>query len=270
MFVVTLECAEAESELLSAELWDAGASGIEEQPLPERRSRLRAWFDRDGDWLEQFRPWSPVVAVEAERDWVAEVRRAWQPYAVGERLYVAPEWDEAPAGRVRLTVHPGQALGTGAHPATRLCLQALERHLQPGEAVLDVGTGSGILVAAAHLLGAGCAVGCDIETEAAGIARRNLIADEVPPRVFAGSVRSVRALSFDLVVANLNATTHASLAGEYGRVARRAAIVSGFPQMDQGKAERAMGAVGFRVVETLKEEKWICVVLCREESSLPR
>ena len=128
MYVLTLDCPEAEAEILSAELWEHGASGIlEESPVPSR-CRLKAWFADPDGLLDRFKPFNPTLAVEVPRDWEAEVRQAWQPFCVGQHLYLAPEWDEspAPAGRRRLTVHPGLALGTGAHPATQLALLALE------------------------------------------------------------------------------------------------------------------------------------------------
>ncbi len=212
-------------------------------------------------------PGNPNLAVEVPRDWEAESRQAWQPFLVGKSLYLAPEWDEArpPAGRRRLTVHPGQALGTGAHPATQLALLALEAHMRAGESVIDVGTGSGILAAAAGLLGAGLAIGCDIDGEAVAIAQRNLMADGVPPRLFTGSLRSVRDGSFDLLVANINAETHALLAAEYARVVRRAVIVSGYQTRDEERVVRTLTARGFKPGGRHEIEDWICLFLCKED-----
>lgn len=268
MYVLTIECRESEVEILSAELWDSGATGIMEESGATERVRLRAWFEVVDGLVERFCAYAPVLAEEEERDWEAESRQAWQPFCVGEKLYLAPEWDEsrAPDGRRRLTVHPGLALGTGAHPATRLALVAMEEFLQPGESVLDVGTGSGILAEAAMLLGAGRAVGCDIDGDAVAIAHRNLTADGVAPRVFTGSLRSVKDGAVDLLVANINGETHAMLAGEYARVARRAAIVSGYESRDEGRVTSAMAAKGFGVAGRQEMEGWVCLYLCKEES----
>ncbi len=267
MYVLTLDCPESDAEIISADLWESGASGIlEESPLPDR-CRLRAWFADPDGLLDRFQKFNPSLAVEVPRDWEAESRQAWQPFCVGESLYLAPEWDEArpPVGRRRLTVHPGLALGTGAHPATQLALLAVEAHVRAGESVIDVGTGSGILAAAAHLLGAGLAVGCDIDGEAVVIARRNLIADGVPPRLFTGSLRSVGDGSFDVLVANINAETHALLAGEYARVVRRAVIVSGYQARDEERVVRVLTARGLKPDGRHVIGDWICLVLRKDE-----
>jgi ribosomal protein L11 methylase PrmA len=262
MTSLTLDCVEAESELLSAELWEHGASGIQEQELPGGRVRLQAWFDAGDGLAERFAAYGPRVEEEKEVDWETVSRQAWQPVEVGSRFYLAPEWDESPtpAGRVRLTVHPGLALGTGDHPATRLVLLAMEKHLRVGERTLDTGTGTGILIEAAYLLGARGA-GCDIEFESARTARRNLLADACPPRIFAGSLRAVAARAAAVVVANLNAVTHHSLAPEYARVARRLVILAGFPKHHAAGIESALGAHGWQPLDRLSDREWVCLVL---------
>lgn len=262
MTSLTLDCAEAESELLSAELWQQGATGIQEEELPGGRVRLRAWFGADDDLAAHFALYDPRVQEEAAVDWEMVSRQAWQPVEVGTRFYLAPEWDESPtpAGRLRLTVHPGMALGTGDHPATHLALAAMEKHVLSGERILDIGTGSGILLQAAHLLGAR-GLGCDIEFDNARTARRNLLADACPPRVFAGSLRAVAAGAADVIVANINAVTHRALAAEYARVARRLVILAGFSGRHAASVERSLAARGWRRLEQLTERDWVCLAL---------
>lgn len=261
MISLTLDCVETESELLSAELWEHGASGIQEQELPGGRVRLQAWFDANDGLAERFAAYRPRVEDETTADWETLSRQAWQPVEVGARFYLAPEWDESPtpAGRMRLTVHPGMALGTGHHPATQLVLVAMEQHLRSGERILDTGTGTGILLQGAYLLGAR-GVGCDIEWESTRTARSNLLADACPPRVFAGSLRAVATGAADVVVANINAVTHHALAPEYARVARRLAILAGFPAHHVAGIERALGAQGWQPQDRMSEREWVCLV----------
>jgi len=268
MISLSLECRETEMELLSAELWEHGATGIQEEDLPGGRVRLRAWFDSGTGLAARFATFMPLVREQESVDWEEMTRQAWQPVEVGARFYLAPEWDESetPVGRMRLTVHPGMASGTGDHPATRLALAAMEQHLVAGERVLDVGTGTGILLAAACLLGARGA-GCDIEYESARTARHNLIRDAYPPRVFAGSLRAVATASADLVVANINAATHQSLAAEYARVARRLIILTGFPDRHEAGVERALWAQGWHPVGRLTDREWVCLALTQATDS---
>ncbi|MBI4892565.1 MAG: 50S ribosomal protein L11 methyltransferase [Acidobacteria bacterium] len=269
MFSLYVECAEQEAEYLSAELWEEGATGVQEDALPGERCLLRAWFEDPNGLTERFSEYQPRIEAEPEIDWEAACRQAWQPFDVGARLHLAPEWDEnpTPRGRLRLTIHPGQALGSGAHPATQLCLAALEAHLRPGDTVLDVGTGSGILTSAAVLLGAGCAVGCDIEFHSVQIAKSNLISDGVAPLVFTGSTRAMRGASVDTLVANINAVTHEAIAHEYARVCRRTLVVSGFPDRAAARVKAALKEAGFKLSATFTDHEWVCLVLCKEDRS---
>jgi ribosomal protein L11 methyltransferase len=103
-----------------------------------------------------------------------------------------------------------------------MCLEALERMIVPGTRVLDVGTGSGILVAAALLLGAAVAVGCDIDEQAIEVARFR-----VRTPLFVGSAQAVASGSFDIVVANISRNAAAEMFPDLERIAGRL-ILSGF------------------------------------------
>jgi ribosomal protein L11 methyltransferase len=139
-----------------------------------------------------------------------------------------------------------------------LCLQALEEQSATGERLLDVGSGSGILLSAAVLLGAKTPVGCDIDAEATGVAKANLERDGVAARLFNGSLRAIAAASVSLLVANLNATTHELLAANYARVATRLAVLSGYPQRHAARVRAALADHGWNLHTTLTQEDWIC------------
>ena len=189
MYSVELKCEPEEKDLIIAELWEHGCAGITE--LSE--TSLRAFFQSDAPELQAaFDPWGARWELVEERDWVAVAHARLEPMMVGDRFFLAPVWrdDPAPAGRMRIVVNPGMAFGTGAHETTQLCIEALERHLRPGAAVLDVGTGSGILSIAARMLGAGRVIACDIDPEAVAVARLHVSA--FVGSVDAGSARLCR------------------------------------------------------------------------------
>jgi len=269
MYSLFVECDDSEVEMLSAELWEEGATGIQEDSLPAARCQLRAWFEDPAGLLQRFEQYRPRVEADPDIDWETAARQAWQPFTVGKRLYLAPEWDEGPTprGRIRLTIHPGEALGTGAHPATQLCLEAMETRLRPDDRILDLGTGSGILTAAACHLGARHAFGCDMDLHSVHIARRNLVADGLAPHLFAGSTRAIRTQSVDVVAANINALTHQTLASEYARICRRMLILSGFPDRNCARVAEALAPCGYQVKETLTRNEWICLILCNAATS---
>src|SRR5271157_1715142 len=173
LFSLFLQCSPADNDNLSSELWELGTCGIQEEP-----GGLRAFFD-DGEPLElveRFRNCEPILRQEDSVDWEQVSRDAWPPLEIGERFFLVPPWrdDATPPGKLRLEMTPGMACGTGHHPATQLCLEALERVVKPGDTVVDVGCGSGILSVAAALLGAKKVVACDIDPEAAGLAKIRL------------------------------------------------------------------------------------------------
>lgn len=250
MFSLFLHCTPAEEDLITAELWEQGTSGVADEP-----GGLRAFFEKDQrapEMLQRFHHLAPRLRMESETDWAQISRDAWPPMLVGERFFLVPPWrdDPAPPGRLRLEIYPGMACGTGRHPATQLCLEAMERYVRPGAAVVDVGSGSGILAAAARLLGAAHIIACDIDHEAVEIARQRV---DVP--FFTGSIDAVRSSSADVIVANINSETIERLRGEFERVrraARSVLILSGFPEWD--------AVQGFDITETLQREEWVCCV----------
>jgi ribosomal protein L11 methylase PrmA len=122
-------------------------------------------------------------------------------------------------------------------------------------------------MSAAHHLGARHVMGCDIDFDSISIARCNLLSDALPPHVFAGSTRAVRSQSVDLLMANINAVTHQTLAGEYARIARRCLILSGFPDRHSAKVSAALEKFGFTPVQTVTRNEWVALVLCNDENS---
>jgi ribosomal protein L11 methyltransferase len=194
---------------LLAELYEAGTLGI-----IEHDGWVEAWFE-DRETAAQFG--EPHEAPEI--DWVQRTEDAWPPVLVGRKFFLVAPWrtEPTPEGRFRLVINPGQQCGTGQHPCTQKCLEAMEQIVKPGDSVLDVGSGSGILSIAARLLGAARVIACDIDPEAS--------VD------FVGSVDAVRDNSFDLVVANINEEVIGRMRPDFERVARRR-ILSGFQDDD--------------------------------------
>lgn len=239
MFSLELDCSPEQKDLLVAELWEHGSTGIVE--LDERR--LRAFFEDDAGraaLLGRFAPFHPAPRTEEDRDWVAFSRENWRPILAGARFFLVPWWrdDPTPPGRFRIPVNPGMAFGTGVHETTQLCIEALERHVQPGMTVLDVGTGSGILAQVAELLGAAQVVACDNDPVAVEIARTNLRT----VHLFAGSAGALRPRVADIVVANISPEAILAIAPDLARALRPhgLALLSGLEGNDAETVRTAL------------------------------
>ncbi len=124
----------------------------------------------------------PRVCFLAETDWAEAWKAGYGVLRIGRRLVVRPTWrdDYAPQpDDLLIELDPGMAFGSGLHATTRLCLEALENTVRPGQVVLDVGTGSGILSIAAARLGAARVVALDTDPLAVQIARENVALNRV-------------------------------------------------------------------------------------------
>jgi len=211
-----------EAGALSATIEDADAGTPDEQAQFGEpgsvttpgwaHSRVNALFDLTADIAgilaaasaECGLPTSPEFTVEdvIEQNWVQLTQSQFDPIRVSERLWIVPSWHETPdPAAINLILDPGMAFGTGSHPTTRLCLEWLERTVQPGNTLLDYGCGSGILAIAAAKLGAGSVAGVDIDPQAIIAAKANAETNAVSG-VFADSAEPV-AGEYDLVVANI-------------------------------------------------------------------
>ena len=148
-----------------------------------------------------------------DEDWMESWKSHFRILRIGKRLGIKPTWLEldftGSPDDIVIEIDPGVAFGTGYHPTTDTCLQAMEQHIAPGMTVLDLGTGSGILTIAAIKLGAGLVTALDIDSQAVTAARRNFrrLSINKQVKLGQGSVPhpTAPAGDFDLAVANISA-----------------------------------------------------------------
>ncbi|MFT3951393.1 MAG: 50S ribosomal protein L11 methyltransferase [Oscillospiraceae bacterium] len=208
-----------------------------------------------------------------EEDWANNWKQYFKPIEIGERLVVKPSWEELdPQGRVVLEIDPASSFGTGQHNTTRLCLELIERVMKPGDRVLDLGCGSGILSIGAMLLGAVQATAADIDENSVRIAaenaRKNSISD-AQYKTLCGDIISDEALraeiggGFDLICANIVSDVLIAMSGLFGAFLKPTGrlIVSG---IITERADEVLGVLvqaGFRLIETAQSEGWCAALL---------
>jgi ribosomal protein L11 methyltransferase len=216
-----------------------------------------------------------------DQDWAEEWKRFFRVLHVGERLVVRPSWEayEAHPNEVVIELDPGTAFGTGQHETTRLCLAALERHLRRGSAVLDVGTGSGILAVAAALLGAASVRGCDTDANAIAAAEANLARNNVANLVEcrAGTLGETwpwpgpSEASADLLVANISSAALVSLMPDVAAALRPGGcfIGSGFIKSGCAIVEEAAQRADLTTAAVLEDGEWRCLIAGKAVAAKP-
>lgn len=299
---VTVETTDAEMEDLCARLTMNGAEGLvleSEEDFKTFLERNRQYWDYvDDALLERMRGVARVkfyvtddeagkaqmtaalAGVEnsvstlplKEEDWAYGWQKYYQSMKVGERLYIVPEWERGkavPDGRTAVYLNPGLTFGTGSHASTQLCLGLLEKYLEPGDTVLDLGCGSGILSIAAMNLKAGKALGVDIDPKAADVAHENAVLNGVDRdryTVRAGDVLSDKALveelvqagPFRVVLANIVADVIIPLSAFVSRLMAPNGVFlcSGVIDDRGDEVEAALKKNGLRVFERAEKDGW--------------
>ena len=190
-------------------------------------------------------------------------REYYEPLAVGRRLLIVPAWLDRPREqheRIPIYLDSAMAFGTGRHPTTQLALAALEDALQPGEVVVDVGTGSGVLAIAAAKLGAVCVYAFDRDSEAGPTAAANLhrngVADRIQLTIPSSTLVTPQPAA--LIVANIVAAVHVNLMPEYAGLLRPAGrlLLGGVIDVRVDEVVAAAQPFGFRLQATAADQEW--------------
>lgn len=310
------EAVEAVSELLARygynggvvvePAWTPGDEGPEFSYDTARPAVLRTYIPLDAQaedvrqrvaqalWhLGQMRPVGELqTRTLEEEDWANAWKEHYRVLRVGARTVVVPSWleYEPQPGDVVVQMDPGMAFGTGLHPTTQLCLRLLEGYARPGQRVLDIGTGSGILAIAAARLGAAPVLALDNDPVAVQVAVENVKINGVGDTVAAavGSLGAGQSMghwlsgdfgdqagaeapaaagygSFQLILANLIAKVLVILAADLAAALEPggALISSGIIDTREADVVAAFAAAGLRQLERHQEGEWVALVHTR-------
>ncbi len=224
---ITLDVPATLKDAVIGELMELGAAGVWESgdtaltayfQAPAGLESIPSLFEREG-----FPSPEIVFVPVGDRDWGEEWKSSWSSFSIGKRFFVIPSWldSSCPEGRFPIFIDPGQAFGTGTHESTQLTLEAMERWLQPGSTVLDLGTGSGILAIAAAQLGAKAVFACDNDPVAVEVARENAARNSAGQiRLMCSSIDAVADRSVDVLLCNVTADVISAIYDDIHRVLR--------------------------------------------------
>jgi ribosomal protein L11 methyltransferase len=199
-----------------------------------------------------------------EKDWAEAWKAYFWPEKITDLIVVKPSWREYPAKpqELILEIDPGMAFGTGTHPTTALCIRMIQTHLKPGDAFLDVGTGSGILMIAAAKLGAKTLYGVDADEMAVAVAEKNLLANRID-RFELSTANLINGMrqTFDVVTANILAEVILELLPDATTVLKEKGVLicSGIITAKKEAVLSGLKKTGFAVIEVLEKEGWVAI-----------
>ena len=237
--------------------------------LEEKRHKLEEalWYLNAIRELPQ-----PVYREIADQNWMAAWKEHYRPIEIGKRLLILPAWmDQKDMSRVAVKIDPSMAFGTGTHPSTQLCLALVEDYVKPGQQVIDIGCGSGILSIAALKLGASRALAVDIDEESVKATLEAAEYNQVSEGIEAGkgSVTEIQRGDFTirqapLVLANILAPILIRLfdAGMAETITPGGVIVLAGILAEQGQSVRdSAESKGLKFVEERHSGDWVALVM---------
>ncbi|MFQ3668187.1 MAG: 50S ribosomal protein L11 methyltransferase [Fimbriimonadaceae bacterium] len=270
--------------------WSPAISAFEEHGCPgvletDDPPALTAYLVANGSGQKQAETLAHVlyrlgahrvdISTVPDEDWSEVWKQHFKPIRIGPRIVVRPTWEpfDPKPDDLPISLDPGQAFGTGDHPTTRMCLEALQELPLLGKRVLDVGCGSGILSMAAALLGAAQVLGTDIDPVAVDVARANIDRELSP--LAANTPHPYRLIEFvvcdgleslqergrwDVVVSNIISATLIRLAPDVAEVVEPggAWVTSGVILDNWPDMLAAAESVGFVLEELRKAGDWTC------------
>jgi ribosomal protein L11 methyltransferase len=206
-----------------------------------------------------------------EEEWATAWKKYYHPVKISEKVTIVPTWEiytPVSSDELIIELDPGMAFGTGTHPTTVMCIQALETSVRPGDRVIDVGTGSGVLSIAAAMLGAEDVRAYDLDEVAVTSARLNIKLNKVSDKVTISQnnlLDGVEENTADVVVANILAEVILRFTDDVARVVKPGGIfiASGIIQQKKDQVKEGLVQSGFEITETILMEDWVAIIAKR-------
>lgn len=212
-----------------------------------------------------------TVSEVHEEEWATAWKKYYHPVKISERFTIVPTWEDySPVSSDELIIEldPGMAFGTGTHPTTVMCIQALERTVKKGNTVIDVGTGTGVLSIASAMLGADSVLALDLDEVAVTSAKLNSELNKTHEVVTVKQNNLLNGVeqTADIIVANILAEVIVRFTDDVARVVKKDGyfISSGIILQKKDEVKAAIEKSGFEVIETIQMEDWIAMIAKRQ------
>ncbi|MBH9967509.1 50S ribosomal protein L11 methyltransferase [Rossellomorea oryzaecorticis] len=202
-----------------------------------------------------------------EEEWATAWKKYYHPVKISDKFTIVPTWEDytpVHSDELIIELDPGMAFGTGTHPTTVMCIQALERIVKPEDSVIDVGTGSGVLSIAAAMLDASEVKAYDLDEVAVRSARLNVKLNKVQDRVSVDQNNLLNGITgqADVIVANILAEIILRFTEDAFELVKPGGyfITSGIIQPKKQEVKEALEHAGFLIEEVMVMEDWVAII----------
>ncbi|NLD17620.1 MAG: 50S ribosomal protein L11 methyltransferase [Tissierellia bacterium] len=199
-----------------------------------------------------------------DEDWKNNWKSFYSTMEIGNKFTIKPTWEEYSNvdNRHVIEIDPGMAFGTGGHETTKMCLEHLEKYLKPGDDVLDIGSGSGILAIASKFLGADVVIGTDLDEKAVEIAKENANLNNVEVEFIVSNLFSNVKNTADIIVSNIVAEVLVLLLEDIDKYLKPGGyfISSGIIEERAKLVEDALIKNNFEIIEKTIDNQWVSIV----------
>ncbi|KSU63751.1 ribosomal protein L11 methyltransferase [[Bacillus] enclensis] len=202
-----------------------------------------------------------------EEEWATAWKKYYHPVKISDKFTIVPTWEDytpVHSDELIIELDPGMAFGTGTHPTTVMCIQALERIVKPEDSVIDVGTGSGVLSIAAAMLDASEVEAYDLDEVAVRSARLNVKLNKVQDRVSVDQNNLLNGITgqADVIVANILAEIILRFTEDAFELVKPGGyfITSGIIQPKKQEVKEALEHAGFLIEEVMVMEDWVAII----------
>lgn len=202
-----------------------------------------------------------------DEDWATAWKKYYHPVKISGRFTIVPTWEEyepVDSDELIIELDPGMAFGTGTHPTTVLCMQALEKYVEKNDIVVDVGTGSGVLSIGAAMLGAKSVQALDLDLIAVTVAKENIELNNVANtiEVTHGNLLDSVKIQPNIIIANILAEVVMSFSADAAKLLPEDGlfIVSGIIGEKRDLVKNDLVEKGFVIIESVLMEDWVAII----------
>lgn len=215
---------------------------------------------------EELGSWEYVISNKPNEDWSKKWKEKWDITRVTDKIVIVPDWLQysPKTGEVVIRLEPGCAFGTGTHQTTQLCMKAIEKYMQNGAKVADIGMGSGILAICAKKFGASYAYGCDNDETVIDVAKENALKNNVECSFELNTADKVSE-KFDFVLANILHNILAEIMCDLKNIMKDNSIMvlSGILDEKKPVVLDAIKKHNLQLIEEAHQDQWVALIVSK-------